>query len=72
MACIKHHALIATLQMVNYLCDVAISLCDAEVKNLSWTTFVSGVNATNYPELLQYFKERRLYVNDAVAAEEDV
>ena len=38
------------------------------VKPLAWTTFVSGIRE---PELIQYLKERRLYVNEPVQEEED-
>lgn len=48
---------------------MAICLSDEEVKNMSWSTFVSGCQA---PELVQYLKERRIYVNDVVAAEEEI
>lgn len=60
---LKYNTLIATLQMVNRICDVAICLSDAELKAMSWTTFVAGCTE---PELVQYLKERRLYVNDPV------
>lgn len=36
------------------------------VKSLSWTTFVSTCTE---PELIQYLKERRLYVNDPTESE---
>ncbi len=49
--------------MVNRICDVALSLSDAELKAMPWTTFVAGCTE---PELVQYLKERRLYVNDPV------
>ena len=55
--------MIATLQLVNRVCDVAIALSDEELKALPWTTFVSAVTE---PELIQYLKERRLYVNEPV------
>ena len=32
---------------------------------MSWSEFVSGVTE---PELIQYLKERRLYVNEPVTA----
>ena len=60
---LKYNTLIATLQLVDRVCNVAISLSDDELKELSWTTFVSGCTA---PELVQYLKERRLYVNEPV------
>ena len=63
------NTLIATLQLVDRLCDVAISLSDKEVKAMSWTTFAAG---SEEPELVQYLKARRLYVNDPVEAEEEV
>ena len=40
----------------------------AQVRRLAWTTFVSGIRE---PELIQYLKERRLYVNEPVQGEED-
>lgn len=66
---LKPNTLIATLQLVDRICDVALCLTDDELKALSWTTFASGCQA---PELVQYLKERRLYVNDAVEAEEEL
>ena len=66
---LKLNTLIATLQLVDRICDVALCLTDDELKALSWTTFVSGCQA---PELVQYLKESRLYVNDAVEAEEEL
>ena len=66
---LKYNTLIATLQLVERICDVAIFLSDEELKAMSWTTFVSGCQA---PELMQYLKERRLYVNEPVAGEEEL
>ena len=66
---LKYNTLIATLQLVDRICDVAVHLSDAELKAMPWTAFVSGCQA---PELVQYLKERRLYVNEPVAAEAEV
>ena len=66
---LKYNTLIATLQLLDRICDVAIFLSDEELKAMSWTTFVSGCQA---PELVQYLKERRLYVNEPVNVEEEV
>ena len=63
---LKYNTVMATLQLVDRICDVALFLSDEEVKALSWTTFVAGCTA---PELVQYLKERRLYVNEAVESE---
>lgn len=66
---LKYTSLIATLQMVDRICDVAIALSDQEIQNITWSEFVSGCTA---PELVQYLKERRLYVNEPVAVSEEV
>ena len=66
---LKLNTLLATLQLVDRICDVAISLTDEEVKAMSWTTFVSGCTR---PELVQYLKERRLYINEPIETEEEV
>ena len=66
---LKLNTLLATLQMVNRICDVALFMSDDEVKAMSWTTFVSGCTQ---PELVQYLKERRLYVNEPIDTEEEV
>jgi len=66
---LKYNTLIATLQLVNRVCDVALFMTDDELKGMSWTTFVSGCQE---PELVQYLKERRLYINEPVEAAEEV
>ena len=63
---LKYNTIIATLQLVNRVCEVAQFMSDDEVRAMSWTTFVSGCTE---PELVQYLKERRLYVNDRVYGE---
>lgn len=66
---LKYNTLIATLQLVDRICNVALFLSDEELKAMSWTTFISGCER---PELVQYLKERRLYVNDPVTSEEEI
>ena len=66
---LKYNTLIATLQLVNRICDMALCLSDDELKSVSWTTFVSGCQN---PELVQYLKERRLYVNEPVETEVEI
>ena len=63
---LKYNTFIATLQLIDRVCDVALYLSDDELKNMSWTTFVSGCQQ---PELVQYLKERRLYINEPVEGE---
>ena len=69
---LKYNTLIATLQLVETLCDVAFALSDDEVKAITWSEFVSNLYEDTVPELIQYLKERRLYVNEIVVAEEEV
>ncbi len=66
---LKYNTIIATLQLINRVCDVALFMSDYEIKNMSWTSFVSMCTE---PELIQYLKERRLYINEPVDSEEDV
>ena len=65
---LKHNTLIAALQLVNEICNAAFSMSDEEMQKLSWSEFVSGLNE---PELIQYLKERNLYVNEKVEESED-
>lgn len=63
---LKTNTILATLQMIDRICDAAIFLSDEELKAMAWTTFISGTQADRYPELVRYLKERRLYVNEPV------
>ncbi len=66
---LKYNTLIATLQLVNRVCEVAYSLSDEEIKSMSWSSFVSGCSE---PELIQYLKERRIYINEPITYEEEM
>ena len=66
---LKLNTILATLQMVDRICDVALYLTDEEMQQLTWTEFMAGCTA---PELVQYLKERRLYVSEPVTAAEEV
>ena len=63
---LKLNTLIATLQLVDHICSLAMRLSDDEIRDLSWSGFVGSVNE---PELIQYLKERKLYINDPVESE---
>ena len=60
----------AALQFVDALCDIAIDLTDDELAALTWSDFARSL--TRFPELVQYLKERNLYVNEPVSAESEV
>ena len=66
---LKLNTILATLQLVNAICETAIRLSDSGLQALSWSEFVSGIE---YPELIQYLKERRLYVNEIIHDEEEL
>jgi len=65
---LKLNTLLATLQMVNAICDVAVFTSDEDLQTLSWHKFLDGIKE---PELVQYLKERDLYKNEPVMTEED-
>ncbi len=55
--------------MINHICDVAVFFTDERLQDMGWYDFLSRITE---PELIQYLKERNLYVNEPVIAEEDV
>ena len=60
---LKLNTLTATLQLVDHLCEVAVCMSDQELQDMSWFDFLDQITE---PELIQYLKERRLYVNEPV------
>ena len=68
---LKYNSFIATLELVNLICEIALNFTDEELQILSWTDFVLMIDEQKYPELIIYLKERRLFVNEPVASEED-
>ncbi|SEH48578.1 Putative amidoligase enzyme [Ruminococcus flavefaciens] len=66
---LKHNTLIAVLELVDAICDIAITHTDEGLSNMSWSDFVDTIKQ---PELIQYLKERKLYVNDDINTEEDI
>ncbi len=66
---LKYNTLIAALQLVDTICKAAITLSDEEMSLLSWTNFVEQIE---YPELITYLKERRLYINELVEISEEM
>ena len=66
---LKYNTLIATLELVNKICELAVLMNDEEIAKLSWSEFVAGITE---PELIQYLKERSLYINEKVTTEEEM
>lgn len=66
---LKYNTLIATLELVNKICELAVLMDDDEIAKLSWSEFVTGITE---PELIQYLKERQLYINEKITTEEEI
>lgn len=69
---LKYNTFVATLQMVDKIVDIAINLTDEKIDNLSWSDFVSTLDEAKYSQLIQYLKERSLYINEPVMAESEI
>jgi hypothetical protein len=66
---LKLNTLLATLQLVDRICEVAICLSDEEIKEMSWSSFVAGCTQ---PELIQYLKERVNEASNSVSVGNDI
>jgi hypothetical protein len=66
---LKHNTFIATLQLVDKICELACTRSETDIEAMSWLDFVSTIEE---PELIQYLKERNLYVNETINSEEEV
>ena len=69
---LRYETFIATLQLVDEICRLAIRLSDYEMEQLSWSEFVGLIDPRLKPELISYLKSRRLYVNEPETAEEEM
>jgi len=63
---LRYETFLATLQLVDEICHLALRLHDYEMEELSWSEFVMRIDKTAKPELIDYLKARRLYVNERV------
>lgn len=66
---LKYNTFIATLELVNLIVETAVNHSENELQKLSWSEFVSRITE---PELIQYLKERWLYINEAINVEEEM
>ena len=66
---LKYNTMIAALQLVNEICNAAFSMSDEEMQKLSWSDFVADLKEA---ELIQYLKERNLYINEPVEETEEL
>ena len=63
---LKYNTLIAALELLDKICDVALDYSDEEIEKQSWSEFVGTITE---PELITYLKERKLYVNEDIESE---
>ena len=68
---LKLNTFMATLEMVDSICENAVKLTDEEIHMQSWNDFAENINP-EYAELIQYLKERQLYINEPVSVEEEI
>ena len=52
------------MQLVAEICEAAVSLTDSQIESLSWSDFVLRIDKEKRPELINYLKSKRLYVNE--------
>ncbi len=60
---LRYKTFLATLQLVDEICFLAARLTDKEMEEMSWSQFVSRILPSKN-ELIEYLKEKRLYVNE--------
>ncbi len=65
---LKYNTLIATLELVNKICELAILMDDDGISKISWSEFVARITEH---EIIQYFNERNLYINEKVEETEE-
>jgi len=68
---LKLQTLLAALQMVDQICNVAILMSDDEFKAMTWRGFVANIGVEK-AELINYLKQRLLNVNEPIVVEEDI
>lgn len=68
---LRYKTFLATLQLVDEICYCAINMTDKEIEDMSWLDFVQRI-LPKKPELIEYLKEKRLYVNETVTESEEM
>lgn len=63
---LRPDTLLACLELVDAICDAAIGLSEEEMQILSWQAFVMNIDPIEKPELIEYLRMKRLYVNEPV------
>ena len=68
---LKYETFIATLQLVHEICNKAIDATDKEFETMCWSDFVKGIDKDK-TELINYLKEKQLYINEPITETEEV
>ena len=68
---LRYKTFIATLQLVAHICDLAAIMFDEDFEKMSWSDFVLTINENEMPELIEYLKSKRLYVNEITENNEE-
>lgn len=68
---LKKTTLLAAIQLVDQIIYNCKELSEEELKLLSWQDFVLGIDEAEKPELINYLKKRRLFVNEPINDEEN-
>ena len=69
---LRCQTILAALQLVDEICRTALAFSDEELPGMSWSGFVSSLFPQSCPELIDYLKARRLYVNEEVRCPEEL
>ena len=69
---LRYTTFMATLEFVDCLCQMAMKFNDEVFQKMSWSDFVSDIDTEKYPELVDYLKSRRLYVNEPTEETEEI
>lgn len=68
---LRYKTFIATLQLVDMICRLSIMLDDKALEKMSWSDFVLQIGSDK-PELIDYLKSKRLYVNEIHTETEEI
>mgnify|MGYP004661359225 FL=1 len=68
---LRYKTFIAVLQLVYEICRFAIQLDDKGMEGMSWSEFVSLI-PDDKPELIEYLKSKRLYINEILSESEEI
>lgn len=69
---LRYKTFIAALQLVDEICRLAIIFDDKTFEDMSWSDFAAGISKKDKPELIEYLKSKRLYVNEEITETEEV